>query len=142
MKLSLFPSIAIFAVAAFGQAPPAAAPATAPKRAAAPKTASPVDSVIQLVKGGMSDDLIIRSLKKTNKAVDLSPANMVKLKQANVSDNVIGVMLDPSSTPAPAAAAAAPPPPPPPAAAPVAAPAPVASASAPGPRSHGRHIAS
>ena len=133
MKLSLFPSIAIFAVAAFGQAPPAAAPATAPKRAAAPKTASPVDSVIQLVKGGMSDDLIIRSLKKTNKAVDLSPADMVKLKQANVSDNVIGVMLDPSSTPAPAAAAAAPPPPPPPAAAPVAAPAPVASAPPPAP---------
>ncbi len=133
MKLSLFPSIAIFAVAAFGQAPPAAAPATAPKRAAAPKAASPVDSVIQLVKGGMSDDLIIRSLKKTNKAVDLSPADMVKLKQANVSDNVIGVMLDPSSTPAPAAAAAAPPPPPPPAAAPVAAPAPVASAPPPAP---------
>jgi curli biogenesis system outer membrane secretion channel CsgG len=80
----------------------------------------------------MSDDLIIKSLKKTNKPADLSPADMVKLKQANVSDNVIGVMLDPSSNPAPAAAAAAPPPPPP-AAAPVAAPAPVASAPAPAP---------
>lgn len=136
MKLSLFPSIAIFAVAAFGQAPPAAAPAaapaTAPKRAAAPKAASPVDSVIQLVKAGMSDDLIIKSLKKTNKPADLSPADMVKLKQANVSDNVIGVMLDPSSTPAPAAAAAAPPPPPT-AAAPAAAPVPAPVASAPPP---------
>jgi curli biogenesis system outer membrane secretion channel CsgG len=136
VKLSV---IAIIATVAFGQTPPpaapAAAPAAAPKRAAAPKAASPVDSVIQLVKGGMSDDLIIRSLKKTNKAVDLSPADMVKLKQANVSDNVIGVMLDPSSTPAPAAAAAAPPPPPPPAAAPVPAPAPapVAAVSAPTP---------
>jgi len=78
-----------------------------------------VDSVIQLVKGGMSDDLIIRSLKKNNKAVDLSPADMVKLKQAGVSDNVIGVMLDPSS--AVAAASAAP------------APAPVAAAPAPAP---------
>ncbi len=133
MKLSLFPSIAIIAGVALGQAPPAAAPAPAPKRAAAPKATSPVDSVIQLVKGGMSDNLIIRSLKKNNKAVDLSPADMVKLKQANVSDNVIGIMLDPSSTPAPAAAAAPPPPPPPPAAAPVAAPAPVVSAPAPAP---------
>ena len=134
MKLSLFALIAIVAAVAFGQTPPPAAPATAPKRAAAPKAASPVDSVIQLVKAGMSDDLIIKSLKKTNKPADLSPSDMVKLKQAGVSDNVIGVMLDPSSTPAPAAAPAAvvaPPPPPPPA--PEPAPAPVASAPAPPP---------
>lgn len=130
MKLILFPSIAVIAAIAFAQTPPpAAAPAPAPKRAAAaPKAASPVDSVIQLVKAGMSDDLIIKSLKKTNKPTDLSPADMVKLKQAGVSDNVIGVMLDPSSTPAPAAAAA---PPPPPAPEPAPAPAPVASAPAP-----------
>jgi len=130
VKLILFPSIAVIAAIAFAQTPPpAAAPAPAPKRAAAaPKAASPVDSVIQLVKAGMSDDLIIKSLKKTNKPTDLSPADMVKLKQAGVSDNVIGVMLDPSSTPAPAAAAA---PPPPPAPEPAPAPAPVASAPAP-----------
>lgn len=130
MKLSLFPAIAIVASVAFAQAPPAAAPAAAPKRAAAPKAASPVDSVIQLVKAGMSDDLIIKSLKKTNKPADLSPADMVKLKQAGVSDNVIGVMMDPSSSPAAAAAA---PPPPPPAPAPEPAPAPVPVASAPPP---------
>jgi len=131
VKLSV---IAIIATVAFGQIPPPAAPAVAPKRAAAPKPASPVDSVIQLVKAGMSDDLIIKSLKKTNKSADLSPADMVKLKQANVSDNVIGVMLDPSSTPAAVAAAAAPPPPPPPAAPPVAAAAPApAAVSAPTP---------
>jgi curli biogenesis system outer membrane secretion channel CsgG len=97
--------------------------------------------VIQLVKAGMSDDLIIKSLKKTNKPVDLSPADMVKLKQAGVSDNVIGVMLDPTSTPAAtsAPAAAAAPPPPPPAAAPdpAPAPAPVASAPAPAPAATG-----
>ena len=126
MKLKSLVFIAITATAASAQSPaPAAAPA--PKRAAAPRAASPVDSVIQLVKGGMSDDLIIRSLKKTNKATDLSTADMVKLKQAGVSDNVIGVMLDPSSTPAPAAAAAPPAPPP----APVAAPAPVVASITP-----------
>jgi curli biogenesis system outer membrane secretion channel CsgG len=131
VKLSLFPSIAIMAAVALGQTPPAAAPAPAPKRAAALKAASPVDSVIQLVKAGMSDDLIIRSLKKANKPVDLAPADMVKLKQAGVSDNVIGVMLDPASGPAPAAAAVAPVAAPPPAPAPDPAPAPVASAPAP-----------
>lgn len=130
MKLGLFPSIIIITTLAFGQATP---PAAAPKRAAAPAKASPVDSVIQLVKGGMSDDLIIKSLKKTNKATDLSPADMVKLKQAGVSDNVIGVMMDPSSAPAPAAAAAPPPPAPAPTPAPAPAPAPVASAPAPAP---------
>jgi len=136
LKLKLFLPIAIIASVAGRQAPPAAAPAAAPKRAPAPKPASPVDSVIQLVKAGMSDDLIIKSLKKTNKAVDLSPADMVKLKQAGVSDNVIGVMLDPSSASAaapPVAAAAPPPPPAAPAPEPAAAPAPAASAPAPAP---------
>ena len=132
MKLKLIVLMAIIVSVGVAQAPPAAAPAAAPKRAAAPKAASPVDSVIQLVKAGMSEDLIIKSLKKTNKPADLSPADMVKLKQAGVSDNVIGVMMDPSSTPAPAAAAA-PPPPPAPEPTPAPAPAPVASAPAPAP---------
>jgi curli biogenesis system outer membrane secretion channel CsgG len=137
LKLKRIALIAVAASMALGQTPPAAAPAPAPKRAAAPKGASPVDSVIQLVKAGMSDDLIIKSLKKTNKPVDLSPADMVKLKQAGVSDNVIGVLLDPTSVPAPAAAAAAPPPPPPPAPEPPPAPAPAPVASAPAPVSSG-----
>jgi curli biogenesis system outer membrane secretion channel CsgG len=133
LKLKRIALIAIAASMALGQTQPAAAPAPAPKRAAAPKAASPVDSVIQLVKAGMSDDLIIKSLKKTNKPVDLSPADMVKLKQAGVSDNVIGVLLDPTSVPAPVAAAAAPPPPPPPAPEPPPAPTPAPVASAPAP---------
>jgi curli biogenesis system outer membrane secretion channel CsgG len=81
----------------------------------------------------MSDDLIVKSLKKTNKPADLSPTDMVKLKQAGVSDNVIGVMMDPSSTPAPVASAPPPPPPAAPEPAPAPAPAPVASAPAPAP---------
>jgi curli biogenesis system outer membrane secretion channel CsgG len=84
----------------------------------------------------MSESLIIKSLKKTNKPVDLSPAEMVKLKDAGVSDNIIGVMLDPSAAVSPAAAPAAPaaaaPPPAPPVAEPAPAP-PVASAPAPEP---------
>ena len=132
MRLTSFVFIAIMATVALGQTPP-----PAPHRhTAAAKPASPVDSVIELVKAGMSESLIIKSLKKTNKPVDLSPADMVKLKDAGVSDNIIGVMLDPSAAVSPSAAlaapaapasVAAPPPPAPPVAEPAPAP-PVASA--------------
>jgi curli biogenesis system outer membrane secretion channel CsgG len=109
-------SIALVSVqGAYGQA---AKPATHP---AAPKAASPVDSVIQLVKSGMSENLIIKTLQRQNKPMDLSPGDLVKLKNAGVSENVIGVMMDPSSAPAAAAPATAPTP----------TPAPVAPAPAP-----------
>ena len=115
--------------------------AQTPAAKKAPAAKSPVDNVIELVKSGMSESLIIKSLKRTNKPVDLSPADMVKLKQAGVSDNIIGVMLDPTSSPAPAAGAApqatpiavAPAAQPAPAPAPAPEPAPVASAPAPAP---------
>src|SRR5437762_779466 len=93
-----------------GQAPPpAAAPKpAAPKPAAAKPAAAPsaVDSVIQSVKAGLSENLIIRTLQRENKPANLTPADLVKLKNAGVSENIIGVMLDPASAPAPAAAAA------------------------------------
>jgi curli biogenesis system outer membrane secretion channel CsgG len=142
MKLTItFVLVSAFAAA---QTPP---PAAAPKPAApaAPKPAAPkpaaapsvVDSVIQSVKAGLSDSLIIRTLQRENKPANLTTADLVKLKAAGVSETVIGVMLDPASAPAavaapapaaaPAPVAAAPPPPP----APVeAAPAPVAPPSA------------
>jgi curli biogenesis system outer membrane secretion channel CsgG len=117
------------------QAPPAPKPAPAKPAAAKPAAApSPVDSVIQSVKMGLSENLIIKTLQRDNKPMNLTPGYLVKLKNAGVSENIIGVMLDPASAPAPAAAAApaaapAPPPPPP-------EPAPVAvSAPPPGPPS-------
>ena len=73
---------------------------SAPKKTtthATPAAKSPVDNVIELVKSGMSENLIIKSLKRTNKPIDLSTADMVKLREAGVSDNIIGVMLDPTS---------------------------------------------
>ncbi len=91
---------------------PAPAPA-APKPAAKPtaKPVSQVDSVIQLVKSGMSESLIIKTLQKQNKPANLSPADLVKLQGAGVSENIINTMMDPTAAPA-----ATPPPPPPPAA--------------------------
>jgi len=126
----------------FGQtATPAPAPKAAPKAAAKTAT-SRIDDVIASVKAGLSESLIIKSIQRENKPVNLTTGDMVKLKNAGVSDNIIGVLLDPSSAPAaPAAAAAAPEPAPAPvAAAPPArapeperapAPAPVAAPTAP-----------
>jgi curli biogenesis system outer membrane secretion channel CsgG len=118
-------------------APPTAAPAPAAKKAPAPAARpaaaaavkSPIDSVIELVKAGMSENMIIRSLKSQNKAMSLAPSDMVRLKNAGVSETVIEVMMDPSTTPQAAAAPAPTPAPAPVAAAP--APAPEPSSSAP-----------
>ena len=112
---------------ALAQNKPAPAGAAKPAAAAA---ASPVDTVIELVKGGTPEALIVKTLQRQNKPADLSPADMLKLKKAGVSDNVIGVMMDPASSnasgaapavAAPAVAASVQPAAPPPAAAAVAA---------------------
>jgi curli biogenesis system outer membrane secretion channel CsgG len=135
MKLVSLASLSLLAMVSLAQTPPAAAPKPAPAKPAAAKPAaapSPVDSVIQSVKMGLSENLIIKTLQRDNKPMNLTPADLVKLKNAGVSENIIGVMLDPTSAPAPAAAAApaAAPAPPPPAPEP----APVAvSAPPPGP---------
>ncbi len=114
MKIRSWAAMGFLATLALGQtAPPPAAPATAAPKPAAPKPAaakpaatSPVDSVIQSVKAGLSEGLIIKTLQRDNKPMNLTPADLVKLKNAGVSENIIGVMLDPTSAPAPAAAAA------------------------------------
>jgi len=133
MKLVSLTSLSLFAVVCLAQTPPAPKPAPAKPAAAKPAAApSPVDSVIQSVKMGLSENLIIKTLQRENKPANLTTADLVKLKNAGVSENIIGVLLDPASAPAPAAAAApaAAPPPPPPAPEP----APVAvSAPPPGP---------
>ena len=135
MKLVSLASLSLFAMIGLAQAPPAAAPKPAPAKTAAAKPAaapSPVDSVIQSVKAGLSENLIIKTLQRENKPANLTTADLVKLKNAGVSENIINTMLDPTSAPAPAAAAApaAAPAPPPPAPEP----APVAvSAPPPGP---------
>ena len=137
MKLVSLASLSLMAMVLLGQAPPpAAAPKPAPaKPAAAKPAASSVDSVIQSVKAGLSESLIIRTIQRENKPANLTTADLVKLKNAGVSENIINVMLDPTAAPAPAASAAppaAPPPPPAPEPAPVAvsAPAPYAPTAA------------
>ncbi len=104
MKLKA--SVMIGLAVALAVAPGSALAAMQAGTARAQKPASQVDQVIQLVKAGMSEGLIIRTLQKQNKPVDLTPADLIKLKNAGVSENIISVLMDPSAAPAPAAAAA------------------------------------
>jgi len=64
---------------------------------------SNVSDVQEMVKGGLSEDLIVAALRKENHACELSATEMVQLKKAGVSDNIIKVMLDPKASVAPAA---------------------------------------
>jgi curli biogenesis system outer membrane secretion channel CsgG len=56
--------------------------------------------VVEMLQAGLSDDLVIRTLKRENRAFDLSPDDMIGLKKQGVPDRVIQVMLDPSAEPA------------------------------------------
>jgi curli biogenesis system outer membrane secretion channel CsgG len=108
-----------------------AAQSNAPRAASksSQQASSPVDSVIQLVKSGMSESLIIKTLQRQNKPINLAPADLVKLQKAGVSENIISTMMDPSAAPASAPAPAAAPTPVAPVAAAVPAAAPVVTAA-------------
>jgi curli biogenesis system outer membrane secretion channel CsgG len=88
-------------------APVASAGAQAAKPApkAAPKVAANgVDTVIALVKGGLSESLVIKTLQGEGKKYTLSTADLLKLQAAGVSEAIMHAMTDPGAT----AAAAAP----------------------------------
>lgn len=55
------------------------------------------DSIVSLVHAGLSEDLIVARIRKEHRAFDLSPQDMIKLKNAGLSDAVLKVMLDPTA---------------------------------------------
>jgi hypothetical protein len=78
------------------------------------------DSIIKMVKAGLSDDLIITTINASPATFDTSTDGLIALKSAGVSDKVVAAMVTKSAAPAaaaPGAAPAAPPPLPSPAAA-------------------------
>lgn len=95
------------AVAPAAPAPKPAVPAPKPAAVIAPRPAvakpvaapasSGIDTVIQLVKGNMSEGMIIRTLRSAGKAYALTPQDMLKLTQAGVSENILSVMMDPKA---------------------------------------------
>ena len=70
----------------------------APARARSATTASGLtaEDVIKLAKAGLSEDIIIQQIRKNGRAFDLSTDQLIALKTANVSDQIVEVMLDPS----------------------------------------------
>jgi hypothetical protein len=79
-----------------------ATPAPAPK-----PQGMTVDGVLAMVEAGLSDDVIVARLRKEDKAFDLSPEDMIRIKKAKVSDAVLMVMLDPKAQVKPAVVPAA-----------------------------------
>jgi len=78
---------------------PAAAPAKKKTDAAVPakQQGLTVDSIVSMVQAGLSEDLIVTRIRKEDKAFDLSPEDMIKLKKSGVSDAILQVMLDPKT---------------------------------------------
>jgi hypothetical protein len=66
------------------------------------------DSVIKLVKAGLSDDLIVSTINASPGAFDTSANGLIALKQAGASDKVVSAIVMKSSAPAPAPIAPAP----------------------------------
>jgi hypothetical protein len=55
-----------------------------------------VEEVVKLSQTGVSEELIVAKIKKNGKAFDLSTDELVDLRKAGVSDNIIKLLLDPS----------------------------------------------
>ena len=92
-------------------APPVAAPRDpGPAAATAQRneTRAPVDDVIALLTSGMSESLVIDMLKSGGRTYILSPADLLKLQRAKVSEAIIVAMITPinASANAPAASVA------------------------------------
>ena len=86
------------------------------------------DSIISMVKGGLSEAVVLARVRSGPANFDTSTNALLALKKAGVSDKIIEAMV--SAPKAGGATAAAPPAPPPPAAASPSAPAPSVSAAA------------
>lgn len=66
------------------------------------------DSVIKLVKAGLSDDLIISTINASSGAYDTSADGVIALKTAGASDKVVAAVVAKAFAPAPAAQPIAP----------------------------------
>ena len=108
--LTGFVALSLFSAGGLPQSAAAPAQANAAKPAPeAPKPAAPAlpsqpastglstDDVIAMVKAGLGEDVVILAVRREEKMFDLTALELVQLKQAGVSDNVLKVMLDPKA---------------------------------------------
>jgi|SRR5581483_3030642 len=59
-----------------------------------------VDAVIQLVKSGMPEALVVKTIQKSGKKYTLAPADVLRLRKGGVGNPVIEAMMDASPGPA------------------------------------------
>jgi hypothetical protein len=55
------------------------------------------EEVISLAKAGLNETIIVNKIKTSKSSFDLSTDNLIKLKQAGVSDNIVTAMLEAKS---------------------------------------------
>jgi len=60
-----------------------------------------VDDVITMLQVHLGDDLIIAQIRKNKTTISLSADDMIRLKKAGASDDLIRVMMDPQLPPSP-----------------------------------------
>ncbi len=63
------------------------------------------DAVLKMMKGGLSDDLIVQTIKASPGQYATTPDDLMRLKKAGVSDKVMGAMISRNAGPAAAPAA-------------------------------------
>src|ERR1700755_1730241 len=56
-----------------------------------------IDQIVNLSRAGLSDEVIITKIKKSGKAFDLSPDELIALRKNGLTDAVIRSLLDPGS---------------------------------------------
>jgi hypothetical protein len=57
------------------------------------KNSLTVDGIVTMLNGGISEDVILTKLRSSGQTFDLSPDDMVKLKQAKASDGLMKAMM-------------------------------------------------
>ena len=88
--------------------PPVAKPLATTDRAAPPSESSGMTNgdVIKLVQAGIGESVVMTAVRTAAKTMfQLDADNLIALKKAGVSDNIVAVMLDPKAAPAAAASA-------------------------------------
>ncbi|MCU1272856.1 MAG: hypothetical protein JWO48_287 [Bryobacterales bacterium] len=89
-------------IAALAQKPaPKAAPRPSQGKSSAASTTNDMDAVIELVKSGVPENLVVKTIQKSGKSYTLAPVDVLRLRKAGVGDKVIEAMMDASPTPAP-----------------------------------------
>jgi len=56
-----------------------------------------VESILTMVQAGLSEEIVIARIRREGKAFDLSPEDLIRLKKASVTDNILKVMMDPKA---------------------------------------------